>query len=377
MKLISAVDLSGAERQAIENIAGLQADVRERAEQSQPWLRALERLQFVRVVRAGCLLGGHPVQLEDVIALSLGEEPLEAPPALGPLVRGLADAFRYAGLLAELGGPGLDLTSLRTLHFLLTREGREQAPGRWRSRELAEAEPPAPPPAAVASRMAELIAASGEIEQPPLLRGILAHLNLLLVQPFTSANSRLGRTLQGLIAAAPQADRPIFWAIDEYQAEHQQRFRQALLETAAQDDPLPWVRLCLNAGYRQSDELAWRLGEAEAIWDACRSLASNYGLARRTAGPLYQAANGVRLRNPIYRWAIVEERGGVEFHTASRDLRALVSSGLLESSGETRGRVYSAGPTLLHVLEQLRRLRPRPPVVDLFGQAELPFFASD
>jgi hypothetical protein len=65
---------------------------------------------------------------------------------------------------------------------------------------------------------------------------------------------------------------------------------------------------------------------------------------------LSDAANGLRVRNQTYRTAL-EETGNepVSEVTASKDLRLLTNLGLLQASGEKRGRFYVAAPALSRI----------------------------
>ena len=71
------------------------------------------------------------------------------------------------------------------------------------------------------------------------------------------------------------------------------------------------------------------------------------------------ASVGVRIRRKIYR-SSVEAAMGEEISdlTASRDLKAMVDTGLLDAVGERRGRYYLAGDTLTRLREQVRSDRP-------------------
>jgi hypothetical protein len=74
---------------------------------------------------------------------------------------------------------------------------------------------------------------------------------------------------------------------------------------------------------------------------------------------LSAAALGFRLRNSTYR-SILEATAGEEISElkASRELKAMVSAGLLRPVGERRGRYYVADPTLLEIQQRIRRERP-------------------
>ena len=86
-------------------------------------------------------------------------------------------------------------------------------------------------------------------------------------------------------------------------------------------------------------------------WDFCASLqfweqlekdAKALGLPDRCLYALSDAAQGLKVRNATYR-TIAE----ISEQVASRDLKALVESGLLLAHGMKRGRFYSASEALV------------------------------
>src|ERR1043166_8827299 len=70
-------------------------------------------------------------------------------------------------------------------------------------------------------------------------------------------------------------------------------------------------------------------------------LVSTKGIHERSIPALFDTASGYRIRRTHYR-----NSTGVSEQVASRDLRILVDLGLLIATGETRGRIYDASPSL-------------------------------
>jgi hypothetical protein len=68
---------------------------------------------------------------------------------------------------------------------------------------------------------------------------------------------------------------------------------------------------------------------------------------------MFDSSLGLTLTNA--RYAALAE---VESHTATRDLKMLVDAGWLSSSGEKKGRVYTATDTLRSVRKATRVARP-------------------
>lgn len=57
----------------------------------------------------------------------------------------------------------------------------------------------------------------------------------------------------------------------------------------------------------------------------------------------------------------------ISVHAAGSDLRALVTAGLLEARGETRGRSYVGTKVLRDVYSKIRESQPKPAMMDLFA----------
>jgi len=154
--------------------------------------------------------------------------------------------------------------------------------------------------------------------------------------------------------------RPVFSSIEEYLGRNTSAYYEVLGQVGQgqwnpRRDARPWVRFCLTAHYHQARTQVRRIREIERLYSACDELARGHGLSERSAGPLAEAALGLRLRNASYR-SVVDVTHGEELSdlTASRDLRAIVDAGLFEPIGQNRGRHYVARPTLRGEYERIR-----------------------
>ena len=167
----------------------------------------------------------------------------------------------------------------------------------------------------------------------------------------------------------------MFCSIEEYLGRNAQAYYDVLAAVGRgswhpEHDARPWIRFCLNAHYQQARTVAWRISAAEELWDRCEKLAQGRGLPARVTGPLCDAAQGLRLRNAVYRNAIAQSEGQeISEQVASLDLRRLVTSGLLDARGETRGRFYLGSPVLRREWQEVRSTRPKPEQLDLFADS--------
>ena len=103
------------------------------------------------------------------------------------------------------------------------------------------------------------------------------------------------------------------------------------------------------------------------MWRLLGKLARAASVPERAVGPLYDAMQGLRIRNASYRASVREAEGvSISDQTASRDLRALVEAELLVAHGERRGRNYTRG-SLLRLLDERSEFRGAAPIADPFA----------
>jgi len=86
-------------------------------------------------------------------------------------------------------------------------------------------------------------------------------------------------------------------------------------------------------------EVQGRFDRSGRVWDSLAGFAEAGGLDEREVTALHDVAMAGRVRRSRY-----EAAEGLSLQQAQRDLRDLVTAGILESVGRTRARYYSAGP---------------------------------
>jgi Fic family protein len=182
-----------------------------------------------------------------------------------------------------------------------------------------------------------------DADDDPLVRGAMAHLNLVMIHPFRDGNGRMARALQTLTISRQSIIEPAFSSVEEWLGHNTEDYYQVLAITGQgswrpRPDAHLWTAFNLRAHHMQAQTVARRVDEASAVWEELDSLVGAYGLPDRVAGPLYEAVLGYRLRRSSYM-----KMTEIEKHTATRDLGRLADLGLLDPKGETRGRHYTAG----------------------------------
>ncbi len=388
--VFEAPEVEPVEAEVLHLIDELREQLRFRvAEKPRRWAGHLRRMAFARAVQASNSIEGYDASLDDVVAAVDNEPTLSADEETRLALGGYRDAMTYVLQLAQDPETvAVDEGLLKSLHFMMLKHHLEKNPGRWRPGAIyvrREATGEIVYEGPDHERVPELIAASiEELENsaaPVLIRAAMAHLNLVMVHPFSDGNGRMARCLQTLVLARERIVAPVFSSIEEYLGRNTDAYYRVLGEVGQgrwnpSRTARPWVRFCLTAHYHQARTQVRRIQETEQLYIACCELADEHGLPERTAGALAEAALGFRLRNSSYR-AVVEVTHGDTLPdlTASRDLKAIVDAGLFEPIGERRGRYYLAAPALLAEQERIRSSRAPKETDDPFeralGQLEL------
>jgi Fic family protein len=207
-----------------------------------------------------------------------------------------------------------------------------------------------PPPEQVQGLVEELVTGltTPAPAEPRLIQAGMAHLNLVMIHPFSDGNGRMARCLQSLVLARAGVLSPVFISIEEYLGRNTQKYYDVLAEVGAEawhpcNDARPWVRFTITAHLRQARTMLLRIKETERLWTDLNRLVRDERLPERMLVPLYEAAMGLRVRNATYRASLGDAlEGEITEPTASKDLQRLVEADLLLPHGEKRARFYTA-----------------------------------
>ena len=333
--------------------------------QQQPtrWTGLLRRSEFARAIQGSNSIEGFSVTVDDAVAAVEGEQPLiDERTEAWLAVRGYREAMTYILQLSDDAHFAHHESMLRSLHYMMLSYDLEKHPGRWRPgviyvrrEHTSEIVYEGPDAALVPALMEELVASLNEVKSLPIVvRAALAHLNLVMIHPFSDGNGRMARALQTLVLAREGILSSAFSSIEEYLGRNTQDYYNVLAEVGQGSwhpdrDPLKWVQFCLTAHYRQAETLLRRSQEAGRLWAELEAEIKRRGLQERMILALHDAALGYRVRNTTYRKA-----AEVSDAVASRDLGQLVAAGLLVAQGEKRGRFYMAGEWLSRVRAETR-----------------------
>jgi Fic family protein len=344
---------------------------------SRRWYGLLSRVSRAKAIQGSNSIEGYNVTVEDALAAVDGEEPLDAKGETWAAVLGYRNAMTYVLQLSDDKHFRYSGDLIKGLHYTMTSYDLVKHPGRWRpgpifvQNELTgQRVYEGPDVETVPGLLDELVASLNESTTTPVMvRAAMAHLNLVMIHPFSDGNGRMARCLQSLVLARQGILAPEFSSIEEYLGRNQQGYYDVLAAVGAgswhpERDASQWVRFCLTAHYRQAVTVLRRSREFQRMFDAVDELIEKLKLPPRTFGALADTAQGFRVVNSRYR-SIAE----VSQNLASRDLANLCEVGLLEAHGERRGRFYTAGAPLREIRARTREQRF--PIPDPFSTEQV------
>ncbi len=363
--LFNTPPLTEQDDQVIARIERIREALRHQLPDQHRWVGLLRRVMLARAIRGSNSIEGYNVSLDDAVAAVAGGEPLDAEDEAWMAVKGYRDAMTYVLQLADDAYFTYDESLIRSLHYMMISYALDKSPGRWRpgpvyvqvetSGDIVYTGPDA---IEVPDLMRELVEylRLRSIEHP-MIRGAMAHLNLVMVHPFRDGNGRMARCLQTMVLAREGIVASPFSSIEEYLGGNTDPYYQVLAEVGQGKwnpgrDAKPWIKFVLTAHYRQAQTMLRRAEEGELRWTVLEDEVQRLRLPERVTSALFNGALGFRLRNATYR-----ELADVSESIAGRDLKSLVQAGLLEAKGEHRARFYVASPRLRALNDSVRQTK--------------------
>ncbi len=328
------------------------------------WTGLLRRSTLGRVIRGSNSIEGYQIAKDDVVAAAQGEA-VEANEATRLATGTYRRAMTHVLGLSRDQHFQWSAGVIKALHFIMLEYDLDKNPGLWRpgavfvvDEDKGQRVYEGPYFVMVPDLMDELVdqlATPGDT--PELVGAAMAHLNLVMIHPFSDGNGRMARCLQTLVLSRAGTLEPPFSSIEEYLGNSHRAYYDILADTGSgswhpENDAHAWIRFCLRAHSFQAQTLLRRARESERLMTIFEELVTHDGLPERTALALWDAAAGFKVRNSTYRPV-----ADVSEQVASLDLRALVEAALLDAKGEKRGRYYVASKKLLD--ERKRGLEPR------------------
>lgn len=411
-------DMTVTDADVADEIEQLRGQLRPYLRMRRRWYGTLRRAQFARAVQGSNSIEGHYASVEDAAAVIDHDEPFaDTSEDTISAVTGYRDAMTYALQLSagvspqdrfrepsvhsaaesECSAPPLpiDFSTLRSLHFMMIKHDLAHNPGQlrpgaiWVADADGESVYDAPERHVIDTLLGEFfeqcanLAADDTVS--PMVAAAMAHLNLVLIHPFSDGNGRMARCVQTLLlaTAAVQDNDPLapeFLSIEEYLGRNTLDYYAALSAVgegrwSPERSARPWIEFCLTGHLRQARTVLRRVLEFESLWDACSQIAQHRGLPERAVGTLCDAARGWTVRRSLY-LVRTETTDGVPISDgmASRDLQMMVRTGLLSPIGDKRGRRYRRSTELADIWQQIHSMRLAPDDTDPYSQARPQLF---
>jgi len=355
--------LGAQEDGVIQAISRMQKALRFSLSVPARWQGVLRRNSFARAIQGSNSIEGYVVTEDDAIAAADGEEPLSAERETWDAIVGYRNAMTFVLQLCK--DPDLELNDgiLRSLHFMMIQHDLTKHPGNWRpgpiyvrDEEKGENIYEGPGAETVPKLISELVEYlnSDEDAGQLLIKGAMAHLNLVMIHPFSDGNGRMARCLQTLVLSGKGIGDPTFSSIEEYLGRNTPDYYKVLAETGKgkwnpANDTRAWIRFNLTAHYRQAETAQKRARMIEKLWEKLEQEMHKNHLPERSIYALSDAAMGFRVRSSHYK-----RSADVSSVVASRDTRAMVSAGMLTAKGERRGRLYVGTEYLRSIAKKIQ-----------------------
>lgn len=363
-------ELREDERDVLQLLTEQREALHDRVAEPRRWAGTLRRMAFARAVKWSNSIEGYDASLDDVVAAVDGEPTLDATEETQHALAGYRDAMTYVLQIAGDETLQVDEGQIKSLHFMMIKHDLKKNPGQWRPGDIYVLDKngkkayEGPPSGSVPELIAELLQDLRRDQDPVPVKAAMAHLNLVMIHPFSDGNGRMARCLQTLVLARDQVLAPIFSSIEEFLGRNTQAYYDILADVGAgswhpERDARPWIRFCLRAHYMQIRAWQRRRSEIEQLWNGCLALAEHNGLPERCAAALMDTASGLRIRRGSYLSSAQDAVGEeISEQSASRDLKSMVDLDLLQAVGERRARYYLAGVQPRQVLDRIRAERP-------------------
>lgn len=370
MNVFQTPELATEERGVLGLIDKLREELRDRVAEPRRWNGSLRRMSFAKAVQGSNSIEGYDASLDDVVAAVDGEPTVSANAETEDALVGYRDAMTYVLQIADDERMSVDEGLLKGLHFMMLKHNLDKNPGRWRPGAIfvrreatGEIVYEGPDHELVPDLIQGMLTQLKEDDCDVIVKAAMAHLNLVMIHPYSDGNGRMARCLQTLVLARDKIVAPVFSSIEEFLGRNTQTYYEVLGDVGQgswhpRNDARPWVRFCLRAHFLQARTHLQRRQEMEAVWLACYDLVEQHNLSERCTAALIDAAYGFRVRRHSYQLGVGYSWGEeVPDVTASRDLKAMVDKGLLIPVGERRSRHYLPSDQLTKIREEIRAKR--------------------
>ncbi len=384
--LFSTPKLEKVEIDALEEIAQIRKQVRHMTGQPRKWSGMLRQMMVASAIRGSNSIEGYKASVEDAMAAMQRVEPFEAQGETWNALTSYQSAMTFVLQLANDPYFRYEEGFIRSLHYMMLQYDLNKHPGNWRPSVVFVRDESnkrivyeAPARELVEPLLTELLRSlNGKSQTPEVVRAAMAHLNFVMIHPFSDGNGRMGRCLHTLVLAREGILEPEFCSIEEYLGFEQQAYYDVLARVGQgfwhpENDARPWLRFILKAHLVQAYRILWLNDQFDRVWYEAERIGKEKSLPDRTLQLVADAIFGLKIKNATYRAFV-----GISENLASRDLKLLVDKGILVPAGEKRGRVYEPSPKMKEIRKRTwqKFKLPEPFKAKLPEQGTLPGFEN-
>jgi len=303
------------------------------------FLRPLQRREAIR----SSTIEHIDATAEELLLFDLSVPPTSEEQA----AEGLREVSNYERALRH----GLDLLDttpvslrfIRELHrvLLIGVRGSDKTPGEFRRVQVSIGSRFTPPPpnelADCLSAMESFIHARSDVD--PLIRVFWVHYQFEAIHPFRDGNGRVGRLLLAIMLKAFCGLSQPWLYMSAWFERHRDDYMDLLFRVSTEGAWRDWTYFCLRGAAVQADESVVRITRLLDLHARyLRILSDSPG-----AGTLRLAQTLDELfASPVLTTPLVQQRRGIDFKTAQRDIERLVSAGILEEVAGRRPRTFVA-----------------------------------
>lgn len=370
--LYATPPLSPADERVLAEIVAMHSDLSHAVRQAPAkWTRDLRRALTASAIAASNTIEGFQVDVRDVADLMDGErEGIDASEVDKAETLAYQQMMTYIQSLYDVADFTYSKELLNALHWMLQghHHTRRRPAGQWRRKPIfisAAGDPLAveyegPPEDRLPALTGELVdwLNEGDPDAHPLVRAAMAHLNLVKIHPWVDGNGRMSRSLQTLVIARQRVLAPEFSSIEEWlgMPGNTWDYYKVLRDVGGpvyspERDAGAWISFNLRAHHEQAQRVRHRVARSTDVWLLLDQHAASLGISERQVAALHEVAIAGRVRRSRY-----EKSEGLNSQQATRDMQALVRSGILTAVGRTKGRHYITGARFPQpVLDAARR----------------------
>lgn len=310
------------------------------------WAGRLRRELEAEAVAASTSMEGVPVTVDEVRRILAGESLHDVSPQDRGLVEGYRQAMEFVLRRADDGAFRWTRELIVGLHDRVLGGRHGEGAGRLRTDKPAfivnrktGKQVFLPPGGEMIPTLVDEACSQMEDHPHPAIASGWIHVALAAIHPFRDGNGRAARVCASLALYRGEFKRPEFTSLEEWWGRHLDGYYAAFEclgdKFNASADVTPFLRAHLEAQLHQVRSLDNREKVERQIWVTLEETAEDANLDRRVANALWDAFFERDVTSGYYR-----PLTDVSPATATKDLGAAVSAGLLQAKGLRRGRRY-------------------------------------